>query len=154
MRVIFLDFDGVLHPVSALSWFQLRRPLRQTIQMARLFRWTWVLDELLVGHEDVQLLVHSTWRLLQDEQTLHEVLGPLAPRFAGRTVGADRYQSIVDALERLPGSQYQILDDHAEQFPHEVEHLIVCDPELGVYDERVRSRLRDWLAQTRPGAAP
>lgn len=48
MRLIFLDFDGVLHPMN--------------VQLTKVKRFCWihVLDGLLADHPDVHLVVHST----------------------------------------------------------------------------------------------
>lgn len=145
MRVLFLDFDGVLHPISAMRWFEMRLPLETTIQRARLFRWTWILAEILDPYPDVQIIVHSSWRLLKTDFDLKGFLGPLENRFAGSTPRAQRWESVEWVVQQNLLSDYRILDDHAEEFPSGLNELIVCDSELGVYDEAVRRQVREWL---------
>jgi hypothetical protein len=147
MRVLFLDFDGVLHPVTALRWFEMRLPLETAIKRGRLFRWAWVLADLLEPHPDVQIFVHSSWRLLHRESALPDFMGPLSSRFAGSTIGDERWQSIDRVVQKNRLSEFRILDDHPEHFPAGLSELIVCDSELGVYDEDVRNQLRVWLDQ-------
>jgi hypothetical protein len=146
MRVLFLDFDGVLHPISVLRWFEMRLPLETIIQRAGLFRWTWILNDLLEPYPDVRIIVHSSWRLLHRESVLPNFMGPLGSRFAGSTKGDERWQGIERAVQQNRLSEFRILDDHPEHFPVGLSELIVCDSELGVYDEAVRNQLRAWLA--------
>jgi hypothetical protein len=145
MRVLFLDFDGVLHPISALRWFEMRLPLESIIQRARLFRWAWTLHEMLEPYLDVRIVVHSTWRLLKTDAELQSFLGPLSSRFVGSTPRAERWESIEWFVQQNELSDYRILDDHPDAFPSELNELIVCDSELGVYDEAVRKKLQAWL---------
>ncbi|MDB5763933.1 MAG: hypothetical protein JWQ21_2928 [Herminiimonas sp.] len=146
MRILFLDFDGVLHPISVLRWFEMRLPLETIIQRARLFRWTWILAELLEPYPDVRIIVHSSWRLLKTDAELSTFLGPLSNRFTGSTPHVQRWESIEWVLQQNRLSDFRILDDHPEEFPLQLDELIVCDSELGVYDEAVRNQLMKWLA--------
>src|SRR3569833_4609748 len=83
MRVLFLEFDGVLHPMSATARFAPVAPLKYRIQEAWLFRWAWILEELLDAHPDVGIIAHSNWRMLATDEELQSFLGPLAHRFFG-----------------------------------------------------------------------
>jgi hypothetical protein len=145
MRALFLDFDGVLHPVSALRCFEMRLPVETAIGRGRLFRWSWVLADLLEPHPDVQIIVHSSWRLLHRQSALPKFMGPLGNRFAGSTTGDERWEGITQVVVQNRLSDFRVLDDHPEHFPAGLSELIVCDSELGVYDETVRNHLRAWL---------
>src|SRR3546814_15012393 len=85
MRIIYCDFDGVLHPVSALRGFEMRLPREEVIRSGRLFRWTYILDELLLDHPDVRIAVHSSWRQLLPDREVCGYLGPLSERFICRS---------------------------------------------------------------------
>jgi hypothetical protein len=85
MRVLFLEFDGVLHPASAAHRFTPGNSLRQGVLALWLFRWAWILDELLLPHPEVRIVAHSNWRLFASDEELKSVLGPLARRFVGTT---------------------------------------------------------------------
>lgn len=65
MRVLFLDFDGVLHPVPAVPTNRVvnGKPVMRAIQVLP-FEWLPVLAQLLRPHPDVRLIVHSSWRLV------------------------------------------------------------------------------------------
>jgi hypothetical protein len=146
MRTRFLDFDGVLHPLTDTHWFELRLPLAKTIARGRLFRWTWPLAELLEDHPEVQIIVHSSWRNFMRDPALKALLGPLEGRYAGATPRVDRWNSIQHVIAEKQLQNYCILDDRASEFPADLPELILCDPEEGVYDAAVRDKLRAWLA--------
>jgi hypothetical protein len=146
MRTIFLDFDGVLHPLSDTRWFELRLPLAVTIGRGRLFRWTWPLAELLEDHPDVEIIVQSSWRNFMRDPELKALLGPSERRYAGATPRVERWESIQQVIAEKQLQKYCILDDRASEFPHALPDLILCDSEEGVYDPAVRDKFREWLA--------
>jgi hypothetical protein len=145
MRVIFLECDGVLHPASAASRFVPVAPLKREVQRAWLFRWAWILEELLEGYPDVQIVVHSNWRLLATDDELRSFLGPLARRFIGCTPRGQRWDSILSVIERSRLHDYIILDALPSAFPQGLTRLIECNPEAGLKDYRVRERIKAWL---------
>lgn len=141
MRVLFLEFDGVLHPKSALARFAPVAPLKPKIQEAWLFRWAWILEELLEPHPDVGILVHSSWRMLATDDELQSFLGPLASRFAGSTPHGKRWESIAQVVEGNRLRDFIILDSLPASFPAELPQLIACDPEAGLQAYAVRRQL-------------
>lgn len=148
LRVIFLDYDGVLHPVSALARFAMRMSRDDAIRQGRLFRWTWVLEEIL--HEtDVRIVVHSSWRCLLSTAEMLEYLGPLAVRYSGATNAEMlRWEGIQRTVNQLGlgDEQWLVLDDHASQFPDPPpRQLVLCNPENGIWDQQVRERVRAWV---------
>jgi hypothetical protein len=145
MRVLFLGFDGVLHPLSATSRFAPAMPLKRAVQDAWLFRWAWILDELLDGHPDVGIVVHSNWRLLAPDDELQSFLGALAPRFAGSTPHGKRWESIARVVEDNRLRDYKILDALPAAFPPGLPELIACNPEAGLQEFHVREALQHWL---------
>jgi hypothetical protein len=150
MRILFLEFDGVLHPASAVVRFAPSAPLKRSVQSAWLFRWAWILDELLSAHADVGLIVHSNWRFIAPDDELRSFLGPLARRFIGTTPRAQRWQSIAQVIAVNGLRDYRILDPLPGAFPADMEELIACDPEAGLQDFKVHARLGSWLAPRSP----
>jgi hypothetical protein len=145
MRVIFLGFDGVLHPASAVSRFAPAMPLKRAVERAWLFRWAWILDELLDGYPSVGLVVHSNWRHLAPDEELQSFIGPLAKRFAGSTPRVQRWDSISAVVEQNRLRDFVILDSVPIAFPSGLEQLIACDPEAGLQAYSVRYQIRRWL---------
>jgi hypothetical protein len=149
---VFLDFDGVLHPASALEVFRRRLACDEAIQAGRLFRWTYVLSELLERDKDVGVVVHSAWRRLVRECELRRYLGPLGSRFLGATRGdLARWPSIQYTVEVMQLAAWLVLDDHVTEFPQPLPpEVVMCDAEEGVWSSSVRSRISRWLTATRP----
>jgi len=137
MRLISLDFDGVLHPTMRAD----------TVVHTAHFGWLPVLVRLLAPYPDVRVLVHSTWRTTYDEDELRLLLGALGERVVGAAPPGPRHQSVLDWLGQHPEvTSYRILDDEASDFgsPPPVE-LILCEPTTGVSAPEVLTTLRDWL---------
>lgn len=155
MRILFLEFDGVLHPASAAARFTLAKPLKRSVQQAWLFRWAWILDELLGPHPDVGLIAHSNWRYIAPDDELRSFLGPVARRYLGSTPRAQRWDSIARVVQANQLRDYRILDPLPSAFPQDAAGLITCDPEAGLLDSKVQDRLADWLHETaRPAGGP
>lgn len=137
MRVLFLDFDGVLHAGPGVD--------------AVTAHWCWlpVLAQTLARHEDVRLVVHSTWRHEYNLDELRELLDRLGSRVIGATEGGGRLEGIEQWLAEHPGvTSFRILDDDANDFYRVPEELILCDPALGLSKQHTRQQLMDWLAET------
>jgi hypothetical protein len=141
-RVLFLDFDGVLHPtmedLDGDSDACIATPL---------FGWLPLLATALASHPDVGIVVSSTWRYTHDQDELRELLGPLRGRFLGATPRGPRYESIQWWLHLNPMfASHRILDDNPREFPTPApKELIACHPHRGVSDSEVLAQLREWL---------
>lgn len=140
MRVLFCGFDGVLHAQRATS-------VPFGVRPARLFEWLDVLEALLAPHDDAFVVVHSRWRSEWTDSELAMPLQRLGSRFLGSVPKGPRYASILQWLERNRSvSSYRILDDEAKEFPHPPPaQLVLCHPDTGIYDRRVRQQVREWL---------
>ena len=77
--VVFLDFDGVLHPVGVPAVDEKFR----LIENPDLFVWRAIPGRLLAPYPMIGIIVSSDWRRLFDDATLVRLPGPLAVRFAG-----------------------------------------------------------------------
>ena len=138
MRVVFLDFDGVLHPLVEPG-----APVTH-------FVWLPLLLDILEGHEDVQIVVHSTWRYIQTDPELRALIGP---RFIAATGKGPRLESIDGYLyaNRHLVKSHVILDDALEEFSPLPANLIACNSSFGLSEPAVQAELNLWLATTRQG---
>lgn len=136
MRLIFLDFDGVLHPLNAGS------------TGLQHFCWLPVLARLLEPYDDVRIVVHSTWRYIHTDDELRELLETLGHRFVGSAPRAPREQAIEMVLAANKGTvdNHLALDDDAKEFSGSTVNLLLVEPHLGLSDVRVQAALCTWLA--------
>lgn len=141
MRIVFLDFDGVLHPVDS------------DVQGVRRFCWLPVLNKLLEGNPDVYVVVHSTWRYEYTDPELRKLLGPLGQRFAGSAPRAPRELAIEMVLQANKMVHAHLaLDDDPKEFTGSNVNLLLVDPQRGVSDELAQSAIRQWLSSTAPAS--
>lgn len=150
-RVLFLDFDGVLHAPKAIAGA--RPPLTPAQIRAgwpNTFQHLPLLAQLLQGHSDVAVVVSSSWRLFLSEVELEELLSPIAPRYAGALQPrmTQRDEAIKAWLAQNNITDFAVLDDvprffsgYLSQWPQ----LIVCNAALGIADFHVQQRLQAWL---------
>lgn len=145
--ILFLDFDGVLHPaggVAPASRFS-RLPL---------------LEALLVEPEfaHVEIVVSSTWREAIPlarlrglfPETLRGRVVDCTPQLDDPDVEHPRYREIRAWLNRNPGvAAWAALDDSIAQFPDDRrERAVFTDPATGL-DAGAIVALRALLARSR-----
>lgn len=142
--IIFLDFDGVLHPEPCHRAELLLRELPR-------------LETVLRDFPQSQVVISSTWRATR---TLGELQAVFSPDVALRVVGVTpawrdldhvvyghHRQAEVDAwlkANRSPWEKYVVLDDRAWLFPPFYAPLLLCDPATGI-DDQVEQQLRHRL---------
>jgi len=137
IRLLFLDFDGVLHPTSA--------------QPEEFFSRAWLLEDALAGAA-CGIVISSSWRHHHSfpdvVDRLPRTLQPLVIGSTGEPhVGAwPRYNEILRFLGAdVSNVDWRALDDSWLEFPSGCAHLIACDPNVGV-DTLQLTELRHWLA--------
>jgi hypothetical protein len=148
--ILFLDFDGVLHPDPCT-------------QEGRLFENAPRLARVLDGFPAVGVVLSTSWRTVRTEPELLERLPEsLRPRVLGAT---PRRSDFTPPTELLPyrrhaecmrwleehgmaAGPWWALDDRAEWFKPYCENLIECNPRFG-FDDRVAARLRSAFAMAR-----
>ena len=135
MRVVFLDFDGVLHPAG--------EPPGTTLP----FEWTPVLAVLLEPFDDVQVVIHSSWRERFSAQELRDFLGPVADRLLGAVDAGDKGAAIERFLREHPAiTDALVLDDQVDEFaPGFPATFLACEPSTGLSSKETQHRLRRWL---------
>ncbi|QKV58676.1 MAG: hypothetical protein HT580_17040 [Dechloromonas sp.] len=112
--VIFLDFDGVLHPAEYLRFDEIDGELILGSDIR--FCWASVLWNLIKDH-DCDLVIHSSWRTSFDLKEIREML-PQDLRSRVRDVTGDgtRYASIAEYVAVHQLCKYLILDDAPRNF--------------------------------------
>lgn len=126
--ILFLDFDGVMHPISQLDLFCREEHL------ARVMR----------DFPSVEIVISSTWR---ETHTLKNMQSLFLTDLRSRIVGVTPVIKIRDAVDVLgvrlreineylveTGSQrcpWVALDDAPELFPSDCPELVLCDSHHG-----------------------
>lgn len=141
--IVFLDFDGVLHPADYLNF----NTINGELVLASDARFCWA-DDLwnLIRKFDCHLVIHSSWR---NSYTLNQLRG-LLPRELGKrvvavTVGDNRYDSILAYVEADAVKRYIILDDAADEFPSECVELLLCKDNIGISSPEIQNKLSEFL---------
>jgi HAD domain in Swiss Army Knife RNA repair proteins len=140
MRILFLDFDGVLHPSSATShsdgWFC----------------WLPTLFSLLDGHADIRVVVHSSWRYEYTDPELKKLLGPAGQWFAGSAPRLRRELAIQAVLQanKEALTSYLVIDDDEKEFAGSSLAVVFCGSSVGISDARVQESIAGWLVRTAP----
>jgi hypothetical protein len=135
-RVIFLDFDGVLHATSGSA------------STMRQFVWLPILMKLLRDHEDVGIVVHASARDHSSATFLRERSGIPEQRWRGVTPpNLPRWPSIQAWLStNLDVCNYCILDDQKSEYPEpQPTNLILCNSKKGISEASVQTKIREWL---------
>ena len=136
MRIVFLDFDGVLHANAGPP------------ATMREFVWLPILLDLISGQADIGIVVHASARQHTSPDFLMHRLGLAPPLWQGTTDPTlARWPSIQRWLATHPETtSCRILDDAASEFPTPAPaELILCDPRRGVSDPVAQSRIKRWV---------
>lgn len=143
MRIIFLDFDGVLHPRD------------EGHLLAGRLRWLSTLAMLLYHAPDVRLVIHSSWRYSYNDEELRVLLGSLSSRFLGSAPRLAREQAIEMVLQanKTTVRSHLVLDDDATEFSAGRLNTLFCDPHLGLSELRTQAAVSTWLQRTAPTSA-
>ena len=83
-RILYLDFDGVLHDEQV--YFHPRRGIYMNTPGRALFEWMPILDELLTPHPDVRIVLSTSWVRVRSFSFVKKHLSPsLQERVIGTT---------------------------------------------------------------------
>jgi len=142
--VIFLDFDGVIHPAEYLRFNEIDGELVLGSDVR--FCWAGVLWDLIKDH-DCDLVIHSSWRTSFDLSQIRKMLPPeLRSRVCDLTGDGSRFDSITKYVAVHQLRKYLILDDAPEEFPLGLQALVVCHPERGIDSPEVKERVIRFLS--------
>jgi hypothetical protein len=155
-RILYLDFDGVLHH-EAVYWHP-RRGIFLNEPGHTLFVWVPILDELLVPHPDVHIVLSTSWVRVRD---FTYAKTRLSPALQARVVGATfhnremrkdefvllaRGQQIAnDVSRRNPKAWFAIDDDHLGWPAWCRDNLIRTHGETGLSDPAIQAAIRTML---------
>lgn len=126
IAILFLDFDGVLHPVGCRA--------------SNHFRSSHLLSETLRTYANVRIVVSSSWRRYHRISALRRLLGPLGWRVIGKTAAVPLVSTLPqrEAACRLwlhayaPACAWIALDDQPALFSLGCRNLYATNAHLGL----------------------
>lgn len=142
MKVIFLDFDGVLNSTQSAIYH-----VRKNTQYDTLFFGDWCpisfsnFIRILDAMPDVKIVISSSWRCGRTLDELKDILQGqgVKPSFVIDTTkahsdrGTERGWEIQDWLDAHPEvTKYVILDDTADMLESQKENFVNTDGHLGL----------------------
>jgi len=157
--LLFLDFDGVLHPDAVY----LTSRVVELRAAGELFMWVPLLVEVLAPHQDLRIVLSTSWARNLGFQRAR---GALPAELQGRVIGATwhsamgkgwpdfipwdvqtRYEQIQAYLSRLnaPASWIAIDDDDRGWADGDRDRLIPTDPNQGLSASETLAQLAQKL---------
>jgi len=137
MKLIFLDFDGVvntrLYDSRKLGIIRYFHPEDEAVNNKNAIGFL----NLLVKETDAKVVVSSTWRLGETVETLAEWLynSGFEGEVIGKTPRMDSYcrgAEIEEYMLRLENVEsYVILDDDSDMLKHQMDNFVKCDHDYG-----------------------
>jgi len=151
MRIIFLDFDGVMNNNKFLQ----AKPSAENASAQQVDPRAVVLLDKLVKSTDAKIVISSSWRHSRKVSEIQDILRQAGSRVAFRAVidrtpvgEGNRGQEIQDWLDLDPEREvvnpaheplqaYVILDDTNEMSPEQQNNLVQTNPQHGLTDQDV-----------------
>lgn len=165
--ILYLDFDGVLHPGDV---FLEGDHVVLQHDTARLFEWAPRLVEVLAAYPDVSIVLSSSW---VDQLSFDEAREQLPVELQRRVIGSTfrsgvriaregripdaapsldhcRYDQILNHVQRYQVQNWLAIDDDVADWPEShFGHLVATDPDLGLAQPGKTAELQFKLAALR-----
>ncbi|RWA52290.1 hypothetical protein AU476_18220 [Cupriavidus sp. UYMSc13B] len=165
--LLFLDYDGVLHP-DAAYYVPSKRGSRIELRAdGELFMWMPILEGILEPYSNVKIVLSTSW---VRELGFSKAKGFLSPRLKSRVIGGtwhskmsrhgegshrvddrwselSRYQQIANYIRtKKPSEPWIAIDDDIEDWDQSVAHrLVATDGDTGLSDLATQALLRTLL---------
>lgn len=143
MRILFLDFDGVLNPINphvpirrSPNWAKTKHPGYDWIHAKQAN----ILAELFEKVHDLFIVVSSAWRSTFTLPELQKILEDENPIFAGKVIDTTQFlwgirgDEIARWLESCDEefTHYAIVDDINDMMPHQQHLFVQTNHRLGI----------------------
>lgn len=159
MRILYLDYDGVLHPDS-VYWARGRGVYLKDAPEHELFEHGEILESILATFPDVKIVLSTSWvPALSFSRAKKRLPSGLQARVIGATFHSQYMhrsgflmlgrgvQVCDDVLRRRP-TAWAAIDDADEGWPDAHRHrLVLTDSKLGLGDEGKQQELIQILMQ-------
>jgi HAD domain in Swiss Army Knife RNA repair proteins len=135
-KLLFLDFDGVLHPTHFSAVDRFNR--------------VGLLEEALAD-ATANIVISSSWRFTHNLEKIQKLLpGNISKLIIGVTgspfIGKHpRFNEIQTFLNSHGPANWRALDDSYWEFPSPCPELIRCNPNTGISEKQILE-LNQWLS--------
>ncbi len=154
MKIIFLDYDGVLHPDQVVNDRRLGVILR--CDGHNLFEHTELLLSLLEPYPEIKIVLSTSWvRVLGFDQAKNRLPAELQERVVGATysesmseyfAGLSRYDQISDYVNEHEITDWIAIDDDGEGWPENENHRLVLTEDWGgIGEAAAQKQLQEWM---------
>ena len=158
MKILFLDFDGVLHPYNVRFNEDLELALECEDKTLHLFCWAPTLESILDELDpkcNIKIVLSTTWAHRDGwKEAAKQLTTGLQSRVVGGTIGYNRprglqIQKYVEDMH-IADHEWLAIDDDDYLWPtHLIEQLIKTDENLGLSEistqQHLRLKLREML---------
>ena len=135
-KLLFLDFDGVLHPTQLTGEDPFNR--------------VYLLEQALKDQQP-GIVISSSWRFTHSLEKLQKILpSSISSQIVGAT-GAPvtgkhpRFNEIATYLKHVGPANWRALDDSYWEFPSPCPELIRCNPNTGITEKQMME-IEQWLS--------
>ena len=137
--LLFLDFDGVLHPLFS--------------SIDKHFTNLKYFEESIRQYSNISIVLSSSWR---HHHTMDEILAFFAVDIQRRMIDStrhveiskatNRYAEIIDYLKHTNQTQcfWIAIDDAKNEFPEDLRNVVFCRPNIG-FDEEAAKLLHQLM---------
>jgi hypothetical protein len=136
-KLLFLDFDGVLHPTH----FAGEAPFNRVHLLVE-----------AIASSNLGIVISSSWRFTHSVEKLQRLLPDSISNLVIGVTGAPvigkypRHQEIQTYLQSHKQSNWRALDDSYWEFTSNCQELIRCNPNTGVSEKQILE-LKQWLSR-------
>ncbi|MBF3971709.1 HAD domain-containing protein [Burkholderia pseudomallei] len=160
-KLLFLDWDGVLHPESVF-FFPRKGPVLVDAPGHRLFEHCELLEGMLAPYPDLRIVLSTSW-VRRYRGSIRRLSRKLTPGLQARVIGATYHSRMdpsefaaasrgmqvwSDVLRRKPEAWLALDDDYLHWPAWCREQLVRTDEVLGISAPNVLEELKTKLAKT------
>ena len=134
-KLLFLDFDGVLHPTQLTS--------EDPFNRAHLL-------EAVLKDQQLGIVISSSWRFTHNLEKLQKILPSSISKLIVGATGSPvvgkypRFNEISTYLNNSDPANWRALDDSYWGFPTPCPELIRCNPNTGIAEKQIKE-IEQWL---------
>lgn len=157
MKILYLDFDGVLHNDAVM--YSEKQGIYIDAPGRKLFEWSHILEKILEKHDDVNIVLSTSWcRVRSYEFAKSQLSKELQKRVIGATFDnrliqklefdcMSRGEQILADVVRREVQGWIAIDNDAKNWPKEyLSNLVKTDDRKGISDIKIQEEIAEKLS--------